>query len=193
MNFNKIYQLLSEGIQYKGFNDNLIYTFYYLVYYWQTTHEKKSEVLFELNDIKDIYLGAFKQVIINQLIKYYDRRRLDSDSYTLNDLKTSTSYATLDTYMNATYRSDMKRRNTVWNNLTSYLAELEKAGSIDLIIFYIDRINNVCHNTGTSILDKFDNYRSLISAFDECHNAKNPKQFKHKTSNIDYLFENKNL
>jgi hypothetical protein len=79
--------------------------------------------------------------------------------------------------MARTFRSDMQRRNDVWDQIADHLYNLANTGIINKICFYIDRINNSVHNTKTLVLDKLPNGMGLMQAFDNCHKARNPKQF----------------
>jgi hypothetical protein len=186
MKFNKLINLLESQAPY--FNERKIYDFYTLSYLWQTTKDNRKEISFELSELKDYYLIAFKPLIINQLYKYWTRERLDIGSYNEGDLTEDKSFAILKTYMESTYRSDMKRRNVVWNKLVEHLSKLEVTNNSNDIVYLIDRINNVVHNTGTSILDKFENYSVVLKAFKDCH-EKNPDDYRNMTSKqIKYLF-----
>lgn len=176
-----------EFLEVNNLQSSDIYNFYTLTYLLQTSEENQKQIAFEIYTIRSVWLNAFKPIIINQLKKYYQRGRLDLGSYSDSDLTLETPYSLLNTYMNSTYRSDMIRRNDVWNQLTEYLSQLKATQKTGTIIELIDRVNNVTHNAGTTILSKFSNCQMLIQALDNCHKSNNPKQFRLKTSGIDYL------
>jgi len=124
-----------------------------------------------LQDIKNKYLGTFIPLIQKQLYKYLERNRIDSNSFSEGDINTQNT-ENLDLYMKNTYRSDMTRRNVVWENLTKLVNELSKTSDSGNIIKIIDRINNNIHNTGDLILTKLDNGSELLKALDICHSSK---------------------
>lgn len=176
-----------------------IYNFYYINYKFgdhSFPENKKSLILFELNAIKKEYLKNFKEIILIQLEKYLRRGRIDHGAFTKENLTPDTPFDSLHQYMKSTYRSDMRRRNDrtsrgkeSWSALTGYLEQLEGAESIESLMFIIDRINNVCHNTEEIILTKFDNANELMRAFEFCHSVRDGEDIKPKTRGIEYLTE----
>lgn len=129
------------------------------------------EVAFLINEIADRYKEAFFDLLYKQLEKYYERGRVDKDFVLIP--RRSCNFSNILYMMNKTYRGDMKRRNTRWNMLAEYVFRISEYRNIDVrkTGFYIDRINNVVHNTKTTILDKFPNAEELIVAFDFAHKA----------------------
>jgi len=144
-----------------------IYSFYYCEFLPE--HEIKSEFL---NDLKNKYITIFTKTVQEQLEKYYQRRRIDSD-FDSSWIK-SADTSVLDNAMKKTFRSDMKRRNDNWNFLTEYLNALNKSNTVKNIIFYVDRINNTIHNTGEGMLSKVPNGYELLTAFNVAAEAKLP-------------------
>lgn len=171
-----------------------IYNFYYMNFVLTDHNEKANldedqinSIRFEINEIKKKYLNAFLPVVRNQLKKYLSRGRTDAQAYKESDLKTAI-YSNLDQMMRRTYRSDMKRRNINWENLTTNLADLQGTSEIKRIMFHIDRINNAIHNAQESMLVKFDNGAELQQALADSHRL-NPKQLQQKTADLSFLKE----
>ena len=174
MTFKEFFEAFTE----KYLTSTDIYDFYFLttaLSYDQINLEDLSVAEFYLNEIYQVYLQSFKKLLIDQIEKYYKRNRIDADfNYSL--LK-SANFETIKNLMNKTFRSDMVRRNDVWNLIAENLLNLSKAGSIKTKCFYMDRLNNCVHNTGDLVLDKFPNGYKLMNAFNVVHNSKNPKEF----------------
>ena len=163
-----------------------VYTYAFLAYHRNTITRDKylSERTKEfLSNLKDNYLQAFTPIVVDQIQKYLDRGRVDSDVNIskVPSGKVSTAYLKkLSDLMKKTYRSDMKRRNDRWNLFTDNLLALSKASSLKDLYFYIDRIHNDIHNTGEFILSK---YRyDLQSALEDIHQARTPKDFVHRVA-----------
>ena len=167
-----------------------VFTFYYIAYLLQT---KGKEVGFrgfaqftrELEAITRKYLDTFADVIENQLVKYTQRGRLDKDSegnplFDLDQIarqRMPTRTSELARAMNTTYRSDMRRRNDVWNALAGHVENLAKTKKQESLIYYIDRINNQVHNVPETVLNKLENGRELATAFDRAHQAEDPNNY----------------
>jgi hypothetical protein len=83
--------------------------------------------------------------------------------------------------MRQTYRSDMKRRNDVWNNITEHLKGLAARSPRD-IIFRIDRLNNAIHNTNELLFSKFKNAGELMDAFEAINDARDERAY---SRNVD--------
>ena len=171
-----------------------IYNFYYLNYLLTDPNERSnlsSDVVnssrFEINLLKKKYLDSFLPIVRAQLQKYLERGRVDSQSFKEKDLQTA-NYENLDQMMRMTYRSDMKRRNTNWENLTTNLSGLQHTSELKQVMFFIDRINNTIHNTQEAMLVKFPNGQELIQALGDAHRLR-PEQLKAKTSGLSFLSE----
>ena len=135
-----------------------------------------------LKKLKQRYLVIFKELLYHQIRKYISRRRTDSD-LTMDVLESNKNNAhQLYEMMKKTFRSDMKRRNDVWNLIGEYTEALEGSGSLKSIIFYIDRLNNCIHNTQELIFSKFPNAQMLLSTFDTIHHAQSLNVYKNKVS-----------
>jgi hypothetical protein len=130
-----------------------------------------------LDIYKRRYVDAFTKIVEEQIAKYIGRRRTDPGitSETLEAAKGDP--AALDTLMQKTFRSDMKRRNDVWNFVTEYLRGLHEAKSPKDIIFFIDRLNNAVHNTDELLFSKFRNAADLLETFDTIHRARDERAY----------------
>jgi len=171
-----------------NFNPQLIYDFYYtsFLFHEASTNEKtKSSIYAITRNIAENYFSLYKPIIVDQIKKYVKRDRVDKDFPKNEDLN-SASLERLNELMNKTFRSDMHRRNNVWNFLTKHIAKLEEIyknqAETTKIIFEIDRVNNTTHNTVELIFSKFNNYRELQKAFDTCHKVKHYKELEQYTS-----------
>ena len=132
----------------------------------------KEVVQHYLSTYKNIYVSMFRVILAEQIAKYVQRNRIDTDFPKQVNLKTATPEM-LHQLMNKTFRSDMSRRNDVWNMIADYTAKLNAATLPKDIFIYIDRLNNCVHNTNTSVMDKLSNYPELKRAFDNVHNIQN--------------------
>ena len=82
-------------------------------------------------------------------------------------------------WMAQTYRSDMSRRNVVWDRVAENAESLSAAyagNNLDRMAYSIDRLNNDIHNTQELVLGKFSS--ELEQAFNTAHNADHPKEYK---------------
>lgn len=188
MKFNKAYKLLMEQIEEAGFrlSTSDLYNFYYL-FTLMTQNQVRGEyaeyVAGEfLNRMKNKYLVLFKQLLFEQIQKYIKRGRVDPEvtMEVLNEKRNSARG--LWELMQKTYRSDVRRRNDVWNLVGEYVSGLEDVKLPERIGYFIDRINNCVHNTGEIILSKFSNYSELVRVFDEIHHASSLDVYKRKVS-----------
>lgn len=135
-----------------------------------------------LQSLKKRYLVIFKELLYNQILKYVKRGRVDSDLTMENLDSAKDSGRGLYQLIQKTFRSDMKRRNDVWNFIGEYLAALENSNTVKDIAFYIDRLNNCIHNTHELIFSKFPNAEALLSTFDEIHKARSLDAYKSKVN-----------
>ena len=145
-----------------------IYNFYLTSYYVDRLKKpikNKPNVINFLKDLKESYIDNLKPIIVNQILKYIKRDRVDSG---LTKVSKSDSLEVLLDKMKMTYRSDMSRRNTEWENIIEAVINLSKSSnSIKNLLFYLDRVNNTIHNTGQSVLSKLG--YNLLAAFDNAH------------------------
>jgi hypothetical protein len=132
------------------------------------------------NYIKKKYLILFGDLVAKQIAKYITRKRIDPDVTFERLSNNSKNYKELNEMMNHTYRSDMRRRNTVWNIVTENLYKLSESSDIKSICFHVDLINNCIHNTGELLFSKFSNAYELLRTFDEIHDAKSLNAYKNK-------------
>jgi len=130
---------------------------------------------------KDLYLNVFSDLVKNQINKYIRRGRVDP-FVTKEALKNAKSASQLDELMRGTYRSDMRRRNDVWNLVTEFLKGLESAQTRDQRLFYMDRLNNAIHNTDELLFSKFSNASDLMAAFNLIANARDVRAY---SRNVD--------
>ena len=148
-----------------------IYNFHFLATIYARNPEmlKKpyAEEIFSyyMGRYKKLYINMFKKLISDQLKKYVSRGRVDSD-FDKNKVESNLDGKTLWHQMEKTFRSDMKRRNNVWNDAAKYLYELENAKSYENIIKAINGLNSQVHNTQTLMLGKLDNGHDLMRAYD---------------------------
>lgn len=153
-----------------------IYDFYFLytgLSYGQINLQDHNLADFYLREIRDNYLQSFGTILYNQLKKYVSRRRVDSsfDASRLNPR----DFGALKELMQLTYRSDMRRRNEVWNSIADYVYKLSQTNNMRDICYIIDRINNAVHNTHELVLDKLG--PAFLQAYDVVHRAKTPKDY----------------
>ena len=142
------------------------------------------------------YLGSFRKLIFNQLLKYDTRMRVEP-GFKLPEYSDTLSFETLLSLMKKTFRSDMERNNVVWEKLTEALSNLEKLNiteqTVDKALFLFDVIHNAVHNTQTSIFNKFSNATKLLQAFNFCFEA-TPQQMKDAiSSNVKEMFQEKKM
>jgi hypothetical protein len=161
-----------------------IYSFYYLNTLFVNGQAKGDYAKFimdeTVNRIKNRYIRIFSNLLKEQLVKYIKRKRVDN--HVTQDKIDKASTFELWEMMKGTYRSDMKRRNDVWNLLAEYVYKLSNAQSLKDKFFFIDRINNCVHNTSEFMFSKFTNAPELLRAFDEIHNAQSLNAYKHKVT-----------
>jgi hypothetical protein len=153
-----------------------IYNFYFLYTYSQTRGtDQFSDFLIKefAQNIKKTYMRVFSNLIIRQLEKYQSRGRVDDDFKI-----TETNSTTLHKLMQKTFRSDMRRRNDRWIELTKWVVALDNAKTFKDIFFAVDRINNTTHNTEEIILSKFSNADTLMDIFDRCNEFKSLDEFR---------------
>lgn len=132
-----------------------------------------------LNNFKAKYMAIFKRLLFEQIKKYVSRGRIDPD-FPVDKLTPEASATELQALMQKTFRSDMKRRNDVWNMAAEFLTNLEKAKDKDIFL-WINQLNNAVHNTNTQILGKVSH--DLVHAYDmtdKAHSYKDYQQFVDK-------------
>lgn len=165
----------------EGISPKTLYNFYHLA-----TLESQGRIKSEygqglmreyLDSYKQRYLDTLGPLVADQIKKYIDRGRVD-EGVTDEVLEAAANDPVLlDELMRQTYRSDMKRRNDVWNNITEHLRGLEAARTPKDIIFRIDRLNNAIHNTNELLFTKFKNAGELMDAFESIHNARDERAY----------------
>ena len=152
-----------------------VYNFYFL--WWIHTQEPDKlhtqygeHVLGEyLQSLRYKYITIFKKLLSDQLTKYAGLKRTDPD-FDVSKTGVDQSPEILQHQAGKTYRTDMKRRNTVWNTVGEHLVALEHATAPDAIFVSIDRLNACVHNSGTLILGKVDD--RLMQAYETAANSK---------------------
>ena len=175
------FDLLYEALMVNTLSTSDLYKFYFLATL-NSQGQLNSPLAKFLTDefidyIKPKYLIVFLELIENQLRKYAARKRHDP-SFSLDEMdKFRGNAAKYDELMKQTYRSDMKRRNDVWNLITEYTKELAQSSDKKSIFFYIDRLNNCIHNTQENILVKLPNGHKLLEAFDNIHGFQSIQKF----------------
>lgn len=171
--FIKLKDLLNEGTE-SGLKASDIYNFYYLWYISGTipqavsTNYGREVVRNYLYNLRKKYVSLFKNILANQIEKYISLGRIDPTfpKNIINSLKNMSS-GDLQKLMAKTFRTDLHRRNDVWNMVADFVNKLENSNSINDIFLYINQLNNSVHNTGTKIMNKFSNFDTeLKPAFD---------------------------
>ena len=165
----------------EGISPKTLYNFYHLA-----TLESQGRIKSEYGQgLMKEYLGAYKQryldtlgpLVADQIRKYIGRGRVD-EPVTEEALEAAVNDPEkLDELMRQTYRSDMKQRNDVWNNITEHLKGLAAARTPRDIIFRIDRLNNAIHNTNELLFSKFSNAADLMDAFEAINDARDERAY----------------
>jgi len=144
---------------------------------------------FYLEEIQNLYVNVFTELLTKQIEKYVLRGRIDMQggqpAFDVRQIRAAPMQRRpmlIQHMMKQTFRSDMQRRNTVWDMIAEYLYELSTTGLPNKVCYYIDRINNAVHNTKTQVLDKLPNSSSLLRAFDLCHKARTPREYSRYVS-----------
>lgn len=179
----KFKKLLSEVHNVETLTPRDVYNFYYM---WHTSlHDPqaietpygKEVVSHFLGQLKAKYVRLFTRILAEQIKKYVSRGRVDADFPKGMNLDQA-SASELQTLMAKTFRSDMKRRNDLWNLVADYLVKLQYASSMKDTFLYINQLNNAVHHTQGRVLDKLPNYwENLRAAFDTVAQAKSVKAF----------------
>ena len=158
-----------------------IYTFYLAEYLWYRLPRFGQFIIRKkMKKLQDKYIASFIELLKKQLEKYVSRRRVDvKGGMPVIDIEKiqGEPYAqarAIKAAMAQTYRSDMERRNEVWNSLANHLLELTATDSIRSIIFNIDRLNNHMHNSWELVMGKFQNAWELLPALKHCSKERNP-------------------
>jgi hypothetical protein len=188
---------LTEGITGNVLTPTDLYDFYWLCSgfsYGQfngAMEDSKDEQVarFYLQEIQNLYIKVFTELLAAQIEKYVKRGRIDmaqgKPAFDIMQLRNAPFHKkpSLIKYMMAqTFRSDMSRRNDRWDMIADYLVGLASTGSTSKICYFIDRINNSVHNTQTLVLDKLPNAAQLMVALDAVHHSGTPKEFASKVS-----------
>lgn len=160
-----------------------IYDFYYLntLYALDKAMFRSDYASFVLSEtlprLKRKYVLIFKQLLAEQLRKYVSRGRVDPDfDASLIDEKGPASV--LRDLMAKTFRSDMKRRNDVWDLIADYTSRLEVTDDVSQEFILINMLNNAVHNTQTLAIEKFPNGHELTRAYDTVARAKSIKAYE---------------
>ena len=164
-----------------GITPKTLYNFYHLA-----TLESQGRIKSEygqglmreyLNIYKQRYLETLAPLVSDQIKKYIGRGRVDEPVTEESLSAAANDPVALDELMRQTYRSDMRRRNDVWNNITEHLKGLAAAGTTRDIIFRIDRLNNAIHNTNELLFSKFKNAGELMDAFEAINDARDERAY----------------
>jgi hypothetical protein len=161
-----------------------IFNFYYL---WWTAVNQPSlvqtnygrEIMgYYLPQFKAKYVKLFTILLQKQIQKYINRKRIDPD-FPQIDVNTITDTKELLNLIKKTFRTDMHRRNDNWIRMGEFLDKLASASSSKDIFVYVNQLNNVVHNTGQKMIDKFPNYSTeLHRAFNVVDKSRNPELLK---------------
>lgn len=203
---NKRFSLLLEALEAEGMPDEVIfdpskiYSTYYAILLSQDVigGVSNSDLAFIAMELKEYYLDKYKTILALQIMKYWTRRRV-SDKFkrmankynNFKDLEDE-SFPMLVELMNNTFRSDMNRLNKRWIDLAVHLRQLSEMDintvserstkkTIEQMLLKMDRINNIVHNTGDVMLDKFTNSKELLKALDDSSRI-SPDELKKRIS-----------
>jgi hypothetical protein len=164
-----------------------IYDFYWLctgLSFDQIADEDERLARFYLQEIQNLYIKVFTELLTAQIEKYVRKGRIDTvegkpafDSSKLRTLPERERINQIQSMMKQTFRSDMQRRNERWELIAEYLLGLANTGVTKNICYYIDRINNAVHNTRTLVLDKLPGAERLLKALDDVHRSRIPKDY----------------
>ena len=182
----KVKGLIKEIHDVETIHPRDIFNLYYLEYMISQhpeiskTSYGKETVQYYLQQLKEKYVRLFSKLLYFQILKYVQRGRVDHE---FDKTKLSPDMLTRDLkdLMNHTFRSDMTRRNTVWNAVADYTHALDYATTPSSIMVNLNGLNNAVHNTGGKIIDdpgKVPNYRELRNAFDTADRIKNQNQWE---------------
>jgi hypothetical protein len=164
-----------------GITPTTLYNFYHIA-----TLESQGRIKSDYGrELVREYLTAYRQkyldtigpLVADQIKKYIGRGRVDAPVTQEALDAAADDPAALDELMRQTYRSDMRRRNDVWNNITEHLRGLAAAGTTRDIIFRIDRLNNAIHNTNELLFSKFRNAGELMDAFEAINDARDERAY----------------
>jgi hypothetical protein len=189
----RIKSLIKEIHDVQFLHSRDIYNLYYLEFvssrYPQVVQTPYGQevVTHYLGNLKQKYLNLFKYLLFRQISKYVNRKRIDPD-LDVAMLQPDASATDLQKMMAKTFRSDMKRRNDVWNAVADYTVGLDNANSPAKIFVNINGLNNAIHNTGGKIMfdpSKVSNYRELAVAFDAADRIKSEAQWELLKGKVD--------
>lgn len=127
--------------------------------------------------LKSKYLSVFKHLLAAQLTKYFNLHRTDQD-FNSKSISPNANASVLLDLMKKTFRTDMTRRNTVWELIAEYTMKLEQSKGLKEVFTYINMLNNCIHNTGGKVLGKVSNGNDLLQSFDMVTNAKSIEQYE---------------
>jgi hypothetical protein len=175
----KFKELLSEIHDVESLTPKDIYNFYYL---WHTSLHNPAAVqtpygkevqTYYLNQLKSKYVKLFTKLLAKQVQKYVKRGRVDQD-FPVDTQWDQVAPEALVGLMKKTFRSDMTRRNDLWELVGSFVVNLSKAQAPKDMFLWINQLNNAVHNTQGKVLDKLPNYYTdLNKAFDAVDKAGN--------------------
>lgn len=176
----------------EGLNDRILDQFIVGNFYWIWTGLSYDQIPDEeiqiaqhyLREIQQIYVTTFTELLTKQVEKYAQRGRTDivqgKPAFDVRQIRAApleSRPALIKSMMAKTLRSDMQRRNDVWDQIADHLLNLATTKDINKICYHIDRINNSVHNTKTSVLDKLPTGNVILQALDTVHKAKKPTEY----------------
>jgi len=181
----KLKELLLENIT-GTITSTDIFNFYFLFYYSQhepallnTQFGREMEREY-LTAMRNNYLITFKDLMVEQINKYIARGRIDPD-FPVKKVTSKMSAQGLADLMAKTFRSDMERRNEVWDVAAQATANLEGITNPKFLYGPINALNMAVHNTHTAILGKLIVGHSLMSAYNACANV-DPRYYAGRVS-----------
>jgi hypothetical protein len=199
--YMKLKQLIKEIHDSESLSARDIYNLYFLLTLSQVrpdlfkTDYGAYTLEYYTNQFKRKWMTIFTRMMQKQLAKYSSRNRIDPDfDKTRIDSNSPNVLAGLMKKTHRTQKFDDKgniRRNDRWELLGDDLIKLDNASSVSDILMTIDHMNNIVHNTGTSMLDHLSNYRGeLLKALEFKKHATSLLQYKGLVDkDLDQLME----
>ena len=156
-------------------NPKFIYDSFSSTLLKNVSQEQESILNFHFNYIAKEIVSVFSSLLRDQIKKYIERNRIDSNKKDVFENIDSIPLSGLPEIFNKyTFRSDMVRNNERWGLIAQKINELNSASgwrNISNLLTFQNGVLNLIHNTGTSVLDKFSNGSALLLALENCQNG----------------------
>jgi len=149
-----------------------IYDFYYIAAAYAMFTRQDADILrFRLIEIKEAYIAGFDRVMDERIDRYSGMGRLVTGKPPA-DATTKERFEVV----GRSTRTDGVRPNKRWARITESLVKLYEATEPIDMIYWIDRINNLKHNSGPRVINKLRGGPRVIEALDFCHTARSPSE-----------------